>query len=433
LNPAPKPRGATTFASWQNLDTPSLIALAAPGTPLWKTTYGNFAPRVGIAYRFTQKGDFVVRAGGGLFYDLGVGESANVSAAFPNLVFAAGPLVTVPVADLTPFLPTVSLQPPFSGATQIFAFSPNLRLPRSYQWNVALEKSFGGRQTVSATYVGQAGRRLLRQQGLAAPNTSFTPGLRFFVTLNDASSDYNALQLQYRRPFASHLQAIVNYTWSHSLDDASSDVYIAVANAIISNKSDRSSSAFDVRHIFSGALTYDIPGVKSGPVSVLTRGWTLDAVIVARSGFPFNALALLRRLGPAVARPDRVPGQPSWISAPGAPGGRVLNPLAFTTQPTLRQGTEGRNDIPGFALTQVDLSIARKFPITERVNLQFRGDAFNVLNHPNFGNPLAFFISSTFTTFLQSQRMANLGLGGLNPLFQQGGPRSLQFSLKLSF
>ena len=432
LNPAPKPRGATTFVAWQNLATPSQISLAPPGTPLWNTTHGNFAPRFGIAYRLTQRGDFILRGGAGLFYDLGVGESASVSAAFPNLVSAVVPSVAVPATNLASLLPSISLQPPFSG--MMYAFSPDLKLPLSYQWNVALEKSFGGRQTVAATYVGQIGRRLLRQQGLAAPNSNFKAGSRFFVTANDSSSDYNALQLQYRRPLASRIQAILNYTWSHSLDDASSDIYIAVANAIISNKSDRGPSSFDVRHSFSGALSYDVPSAtESGPLSLLTRGWTIDAVIVARSGFPFNAVALLRRLGPAIARPDLVPGQPVWISDPGAPGGRMLNPLAFKTPPPLRQGTEGRNDIPGFGLWQVDLSIGRKFPLTERINLQFRADAFNLFNHPNFSNPLGIFISPASTTFLRSRTMANVALGGLNPLFQEDGPRSLQFSLRLSF
>ena len=111
----------------------------------------------------------------------------------------------------------------------------------------------------------------------------------------------------------------------------------------------------------------------------------------------------------------------------------MLNPLAFKTPPPLRQGTEGRNDIPGFGLWQVDLSIGRKFPLTERINLQFRADAFNLFNHPNFSNPLGIFISPASTTFLRSRTMANVALGGLNPLFQEGGPRSLQFSLRLSF
>jgi hypothetical protein len=114
-----------------------------------------------------------------------------------------------------------------------------------------------------------------------------------------------------------------------------------------------------------------------------------------------------------------------------APGGKSLNPAAFSIPSTIRQGTEGRNDIPGFGLTQVDLSLGRKFSITERLKLQFRADAFNLFNHPNFTNPPAFVEFGP--AFLQSFQMLNRGLGGLNPLFQEGGPRSLQLSLKLFF
>jgi hypothetical protein len=126
-----------------------------------------------------------------------------------------------------------------------------------------------------------------------------------------------------------------------------------------------------------------------------------------------------------------VSGQPLWIGAADAPGGKILNVGAFSIPSTPRQGTEGRNDIPGFGLTQVDLSIARTFPIREELNLQFRADAFNVFNHPNFANPFGFVELGTFG--LQSQTMLNQGLPGINSLFQQGGPRSLQLSLKLTF
>jgi hypothetical protein len=82
-------------------------------------------------------------------------------------------------------------------------------------------------------------------------------------------------------------------------------------------------------------------------------------------------------------------------------------------------------------MTQVDLSISRKFPLWERLNLQFRADAFNVLNHPNFTNPLGYIQFGE--TYLVSSQMLNQGLGGLSPIFQQGGPRSLQLSLRLAF
>ncbi len=436
-SPAPSARGKTTFAAWTNTDNPAQLALAPSGTPLWNTTYANFAPRIGIAYRLNQRGDFVLRAGWGIYYDLGVGSSANVATTFPNRAVLGSFSVPLPVTNVSSLLPPLSLQPPFTG--QIYMFSPNLNLPRSYQWNFALEKSFGA-QVVTATYVGQVGRDLLRNEGLAMPNSSFAPSSSVFLTQNQTSSDYQALQLQFRRPLASRLQMLLNYTWSHSLDNQSDDSLSAVSNTVISAANDWGSSSFDVRHSFSGALTYAIPSqAKSGLLSVATRDWSLDTVIVARTGFSFNATLSDFSLGAsAPSRPDLVPGQHLWIVNSAAPGGRSLNPLAFALPATVRQGTEGRNDIPGFGLTEVDCSIGRKFAISERFNVQLRADAFNLLNHPNFANPTAAFSFGAGPLQAQPQalhstQMLNFGLGGLNPIFAEGGPRSLQLSLRLTF
>jgi hypothetical protein len=166
----------------------------------------------------------------------------------------------------------------------------------------------------------------------------------------------------------------------------------------------------------------------------LSSDWTIDAVVIARTGFPFNASVLGVSPDPggyALTRPDRIPGQTSWVSNPAAPGGKILNTNAFVVPSTIRQGTERRNDIPGFGLSQIDVSLGRKFQITDRLKLEFRADAFNVLNHPNFTNPFAYIQFGP--SYLASMEMLNQGLGGLNPLFQQGGPRSLQLSLRLTF
>jgi len=255
------------------------------------------------------------------------------------------------------------------------------------------------------------------------------------------------LQMQFRRPLSARLQVVANYTWSHSLDNASNDILPAITGPAISAANDYASSDFDVRHSFSGAIIYDIPGAKEGPLGYLTRDWSIGTVIVAHSGFPFNA-SFSSLFGGFGARPDLVPGQPFYLYGtqcattfqglgvllPGqsCPGGRGLNPNAFNmTQPVGRQGTESRNDIPGFGLTQVDLSIGRRFRLSDRLNLQFRADAFNVLNHPNFANPFGQ-VTPLPSTFLSISTL-NVGLGGLNSLFQEGGPRSLQLSLKLTF
>lgn len=447
LDPAPSPRGGTTLAAWRNVNDPAALALAPFGTSLWTPIYTNFAPRVGIAYRLSPKGDFVVRGGWGIFYDLASDAAANLGSDFPNIASNISYNVQLPLPDAGAFLPaSLSSTPPFGGIVQ--GFAPNLRLPRSYQWNLALEKSVAGQQAVSLTYVGKVGRDLLRQEGISQPNADFSGA--FDLTQNNARSNYEALEAQYRRPLSHGLQALLNYTWSHSLDNASSDAFPVVASSVValSGANDYSSSSFDTRHSFSGAISYAIPAAaKSGRWSSMTGGWSVDAVIVARSGFPFNGGVFLGQIGGVLVRPDLVDGQPLYIrgaqcastfqslgvleAGQSCPGGKGLNPHAFKPPPAGHQGTERRNDIPGFGLTQLDFSLGRKFPITERLHLQFRADAFNLLNHPNFANAGG---DVTFGGFdLLSRAMLNHGLGGLNPLFQEGGPRSLQLSLKLTF
>jgi hypothetical protein len=427
FDPAPSPRGKTTLAAWENVNDPSKIALAPSGSAVWHSTYGNFAPRVGIAWTPTDKRDLVFRAGGGVFYDLGVGAAANLSSSFPNNVQNVLFGTPLPIGDTTPYLPVISEQPPYPGIVN--AVTSNLKLPRSYQWNVAIEKSVFEQSAVTVTYVGQAGRKLLRTEGLGTPNADFTG--TFYLTTNSANSDYNALQVQYRQPISHSVQALLGYTFSHSLDNASNDTVQYVSSTVISAKNDRASSDFDVRHSFSGAVSLSIPApTKIKGLAPLLRNWSTDLVVVARSGFPFNG-SIFAPVDGSAPRADRVAGKPVWLTSTQVPGGRSLNPAAFGVPPAGQQGTEARNDIAGFGLTQVDLSLARQLSLTDRLHLQFRTDAFNVLNHPNFTNPLALIGSNP--RYLNSQSMLNQGLGGLNPLFQEGGPRSLQLSLKLTF
>jgi len=431
LSPAPSALGSTTLASWANVNNSAALTLAPSGTPPWSTTFGNFAPRLGVAYSLTPNGGFVLRAAVGVFYDLGLNSAGILANYYPNTAFRFSPGVSVPVTDTTPYLPSLSNQPPYPDG--VYGFVPDLVLPRSYQWNFALEKTLAGRQAISFTYVGQVGRKLLRQEALYQPNGNFLG--EFLLTGNSARSNYNSFQVQYRRPLAGRLQALINYSWSHSLDNSSNDVVAGFSGTVISAARDYASSDFDIRHSVSAAVTCEVPAYKkSRPLFAVTSDWSIDGVVVARTGFPFNAQVYASSPDPngyVTARPDRVPGLPLWVDDPPAPGGKILNLDAFSIPSTIRQGTEGRNDIPGFGLTQVDLSLRRKFAISDRINLQFRVDAFNVLNHPNFSNPGGFIEYGA--PQLQSHQMLNQGLGGLNPLFQEGGPRSLQLSLKLSF
>ncbi len=427
VNATPSPENGTILSSWQNVNNPQ-TTLAPIGTPIFNTTYGNLAPRVGLAVRLNKKGDFVIRGGWGIFYDLEYSIAPELINSFPNLANQIFFGVPIPDPNFSSHANSLSFstQPPFTGPL-IIAFDPNLNLPYAHEWNLTIEKLIGNKQSVSASYVAQVGRRLLRQEGVPAPNSNLPQG--YILISNAANSNYNALQLQYKRPLYRSVQALLNYTWSHSIDTASDDFSTAISSSIAPVSGDRGSSNFDVRHNFSGTLTYAVPVAgKNGFVRKLTDAWFLATVFNARSGFPIDIST--SAFFPAVSRPDLDTTQPIWIPDSTTGPGKKLNPLAFPVPPTERQGTLPRNLIYGLGASQIDLSLQRRFPLTERVHLDFRTDAFNILNHPNFANPVGTVESAQFGTF---NRMLNKGLSGLSPLYQIGGPRSLQLSLKLIF
>jgi hypothetical protein len=434
VNPAPSPKDGTILSSWENVQNAATPTLAPAGTPVYNTTYGNFAPRVGVAYSLDEGGTFVVRGGWGIFYDLGTGTAPFLLSDFPN---SASNLIypntsALPIPNYSSYAPTFSTTPPFPSALLII--NPNLKLPYTNEWNVAVEKSLGAHQSFSATYVGSTGRRMLRDEGIGPTQAGpdFPAGYDFLY--GGTSSNYNGLQLQYRRPLYKRVQALLNYTYSHSIDDASDDLIAHVASTLSPASADRASSDFDIRHNFTGTLTFDIPSAEGAFLEKLTENWSLAGVFQVRSGLPINIFTYSTADGSLVndARPDLVPGMPIWVPDPTTGPGKKLNVNAFALPPAGVQGDLPRNAVRGLGAAQVDLSIQRSFPLTERLRLSFRTDAFNILNHPNFANPYGEWepASPSFGVFTQ---MLNRGLGGLNALYQIGGPRSLQLSLRLSF
>jgi hypothetical protein len=149
-----------------------------------------------------------------------------------------------------------------------------------------------------------------------------------------------------------------------------------------------------------------------------------------------NAFGRYLSAATSVQRPDLVPGVPLWISDPNVAGGMRINKAAFATPTRAVQGNLGRNSLRGFGATAVDLTLRRQFQLHERLSLQARADFFNIFNHPNFGPPVNYMTSPLFGQATQMLG-ASLGSGGqnggLNPLYQIGGPRSAQLALKLIF
>ena len=441
INPAPRDADGKRPIGVIGVDNLPTARLAPPDTEIYKTYYGALAPRVGVAYQLAEANGWerVLRGGFGVFYDLGSSQAAAGFTQFPFAVSKA--LTNVPF----PVPPALAAPPPFGEVrlpitSLVLALNPDLTLPYTLQWNVSIEQSLGPNQTVSASYVAAAARRLLVTQRLnqavagRRPNPDF--GQITFIS-NGPTSDYHSLQLQYQRRLSRGLQALVNYTWSHAIDEVSDEVTSGVL--------ERGNANFDVRHSLSSAITYNLPGQGlGGVVGKVFGNWSIDGIVYAQSGTPVNPNAgfLIREDGTFIlVRPDVVEGQPLYMKDSRVAGGRRFNIAAFNAPPvgangqSLRQGTLGRNVLRGLPLYQVDVAVRRQFNLTERLKVQIRAEAFNLFNHPNFAyapGGIGSNISNPSTLGVPSQ-MLGRNLGGLSPLYQIGGPRSLQFSLRVSF
>ncbi len=476
--------------SIDGLENPLTATLAPAGTRQWRTRYVDFAPRLGVAYQFAERtgsalsrglGGWIVRGGYGLFYDLGTGTALRGFNSFPYNAFRT---ITNPAQLRFPANEADLQPPPFLDpnnlpiSSSFFVFDRNLRLPYTHHWNVTVERAIGRNNAVTISYVGAAGRRLLRSEQLRnyneafarqnfgldrpvivinpavfgpAPSASPAAGSPVNVTRNATSSNYNALQMQYRRRLARGVQALASYTWSKSIDDVSDEAFQGIPLEGFNQRLERGPSDFDIRHGFTAAVTYDIPTFSDNRVArALFGGWSINGIFRARSGQPLNVISQsfdVFNIG-TTRRVDLVPGQPVFISDRNAPGGRRLNAAAFAEPARNRQGTLGRNRLRWIGANQLDFSARRTFSLYERLRLQFAAEFFNIFNHPNFSAPSPTRLpNGTLVGNGESFSMLGRALAGVagtatrqtspsngfNQLFQFGSPRSIQFSLRLVF
>jgi hypothetical protein len=411
ISPAPEASGQSKYF----LDPLKNYAVPLQG-PVWQSTYANIAPRFGFAYRLTGIGRTVLRAGAGYYFD----SSLSLATDLIN----DGPL------NVSQYM---NGQHGIFSTVLHFGFPLDLRLPLVKQWNVALEHALDARDVVSMGYTGSSGDKLIRREAGGAGSTETD---LFVLATNHGSSAYHSLQAQYRRRLARGFESLVSYAWSHAIDNSSTDAGIYWAGSGLTPSQDRASSDFDVRHLLTAGFSYEAPpGIRSGA----WRGWTLDGMLHARTGFPITVLDSEEFTGIAfenVLRPDLVISQPVWIADSGAPGGRRINASAFQAASDSAQGDLGRNAFNGFGMFQLDLALRREFFAAERHSLQLRVEAFNAFNHANFADPVRFLASPLFG---QSPSMLNYMLGtgspgsGLAPMLQGGGARSLQVGLRFRF
>lgn len=353
----------------------------------------DFAPRVGIAYDPFGKGKTVIHAYGGIFYSpmhFGYGLVSNIPAyeSYSVNVFQAPIVYPMP----SPPLP--------AGSQNVSIFPQNPKDPYSENWLFGIQQEVAPKTLLTINYTGNEDHHM--QAGVDFAAVNFNPanflsqtGRPFpnFANENydadELGSNYNALQVQLRRA-TGRLQLEANYTWSHELDDMINFLN-AFSDPLVPSL-DRGPGDWDIRQSFTASAVYTFSQLKGSNSLVrgVLGGWQTSTILQTRTGGPVNPVLVPSIFGLPV-RPD-LTGQP--IHLPGASWPySSYNVNAFTVDPNFNGdpgvglGDAGRNSLRAPGFFQWDFSLMKNFPIHEKVTVQFRADFFNILNHPNFGNP----------------------------------------------
>jgi hypothetical protein len=442
----------------------NLVRVGSPTLPhVYNRDLNNFGPRLGITWN--PRADTVVRAAYGIYYDYT--PQNNLIA---NYTSSAG-LATNPVPSLagTPYFvggqdynqsawngtSTAPVFTPTTGLQSIFITDLNLRTPYVQSWNLNVQQQVGRSLAFEVGYVGSKGTKLTRlydaNQG-RDPNIN-TPAYPQWAAVDvfsgGANSTYNGLQLIARLQNFHGFYGFSTYAFAKSLDGASDGINFNFANAAFPQNSanlpaEKGPSTFDTRHRWTTAINYDVPAAQFLP-HVLGAGWQLNSIITIQSGRPISILTNSGGVNSNfVQRPDIILGAnpilPHWTPDRG-----YLNPLAFAypavtpADPNGYFGNLGRDQIYGPGFVNFDFSVTKNFQLRERLTLQFRAEFFNIFNHPNFALP-----SNVITPGYNSDRTpTGAGPAGIitqtpdvaqgNPGLGGGGPRVMQFGLRLQF
>ncbi len=389
--------------------------------------FHNFAPRLGLAYKLTPK--TVIRAAAGIFYgrdeNLGVaGRPTNNPPYFvtttytsdqidPNIILSQG----FPAGALTPgstSTPTVNSYPKFAPT------------PYVQQWNLSLQRELPGALTLQVATVGSSSHDLYLQNNVDQPAPG--PGaiqarrpLPAYSAINAygpyVSAHYDSLQSQLERRFSKGVTLLAAYTWAHGLDNDNSSREDAYNLSL-----EHASSNFDIRQRFVLSSVYELPFGKGKKFlnnsrigNVVAGGWQLSGIFTKQTGLPFTPVESVDASNTGTTeRPNRIG---TGILASGQTINNWFDTADFNAPLAYTFGNSGRNILRGPGLTNLDLGLSRVIPIRERLRVEFRAEAFNLLNTPQFGLPNATLGTSTvgtITTTVNSQR-------------------ELQFALRLAF
>lgn len=410
------------------------------------------APRIGIAYRANDR--TVIRAGYGISIDpdsfrrMRDSYPATVSSQFnaPSTFEAAGSFRTGIPPVVVPDLNTGAIAIPRAVGTVTWPTeyrrgyfqSWNFTLQRDLPFGLNLQTAYVATRAIRQTAIlninyslpGQgtgAGRVLGRRWGRTADVNLYTP-------FN--SSNYNGFQNQIRRQFANGGMLGLSYTWSKAISFADNNDSGLTWNIPEMWDRNRAPAGFDRTHNLQIYGVYNLPFGRgqayatTGAAAKLLGGWQINGIFSKMTGTPFTvgtANASLNAAG-STQTADQVKPNVAILGGIGR-GVSYFDPYAFAPVTAVRFGNSGRNILRGPGQTNLDASLFRDFPLTERFKLQFRAEAFNVSNTPWFSNPGATASSATRTL---AGEITNLG-GFTEVTSAQNTERQFRFALKLFF
>ncbi len=461
-----------------------------PTHQLYDKDLNNFAPRAAFAYDVTGKGKTVIRGGWGLFYDA-FSQDMFLGHLPWNCVFCPGPaypgIGSQALATGSPSgAPLAAGTPVYSGygpEGDFFAVDPKMRTPYIQNFNLNLQQQLGSKTVLQVGYVGSKGTKLFQFLDINQPSQAAITAADLgcdcinsysvpralapnFFYLNQerssANSIYHALQASLRTSGWHGLTSQANFVWSHSIDTASDLEDFEPNEAQPQNSTnpagDRGNSSFDIRRRFTWNFTYQLPKM-GGALPKLKNGWGLDGVLNLQDGQPWHLNYEFEGeysgSGEGFDRPDEIaplkysknPTQYLNLASFAAPctwGNPTNDGSADETNciPGTRHfGNEGRNSLLGPSFKEFNFSVFKDTSLGEHVTMTLRAEFFNLLNHPNFSNPLLpNFIgdigspdagTGQHSGYYTLQATGDVGIG--NPFLGGGGPRGVQFAAKITF
>ncbi|OFV93632.1 MAG: TonB-dependent receptor [Acidobacteria bacterium RIFCSPLOWO2_12_FULL_65_11] len=351
-------------------------------------------PRVGLAWRPVAGSSLVVRAGYGIYRNTNVYQSiAMLMAQQPPLsnTLSVENSAGNPLTLANGFIATPGATP------NTFAVDPDFRVGYAQNWQVSMQRDLPASLTMIATYLGAKGSHLMQEflpntypAGAANPCPTCPSG--FVYLTSNGSSSRQAGQFELRRRLRDGFTATVQYTLSKSTDDTGAFAGVSLTGAAIAQDwlnldAERGPSNFDQRHLVTAQVQYTTGigvaggGLLTGVTGALVKGWTLTSQLTAGSGLPLNPAYLSSVAGTGVTgtlRPDVT------SASADLPSGYYANPAAYAAPAAGSWGNAGRNSIRGPAQFSLNMGLGRSFPWGDRLSLDWRVDATNVLNRVTY-------------------------------------------------